>query len=109
MSERGAHSLKSQSEVQGDFGFALSRIKAGGRVRLAEWRETGEFVFLVAGSRFLVNRKPLLGIYEEGTEIEYCGHIDIRRADGKIMPWNPSHEEMLAATWEVVVDAPGPA
>ena len=109
MSGSEANSVETTSVIQGDFGFALSWLKAGGRVRLEGWRATDEFIFLVAGSRFMVNRKPLLGIYAEGTEITYCSHLDKRQADGSVTPWAPSYAEMLAEDWEVVPEGSQPS
>lgn len=60
------------------------------------------FVFLVPGSRFTVNRPPLLGIYPEGTTIDYHAHIDIRAADGVIVPWLASQSDVLAEDWVIV-------
>lgn len=60
------------------------------------------FVFLVSGSTFKVNRPPLLGIYEDGTEINYQPHVDMKTADGTIVPWLCSQSDMLAEDWEVV-------
>ena len=108
MSGSEAISTEANSTILGDFGFALSWLKAGGRVRREGWRTSEEFIFLVAGSRFMVNRKPLLGIYSEGTEITYCSHIDKRQADGSVTPWAPSYAEMLAEDWEVVPESPRP-
>ena len=60
------------------------------------------FLFLVGGSTFKVNRPPLLGIYPEGTEINYHAHIDMRTADGTIVPWLASQTDMLAEDWVIV-------
>jgi hypothetical protein len=60
------------------------------------------FIFLVNGSHFTVNRPPLLGIYPEGTEIDYRGHIDMRTADGSIVPWVASQTDLLADDWALV-------
>ena len=84
-----------------NFGKALERIKEGQRVGRSGWNGKGMFVFLVPGSCFLVNRKPLLGIYPEGTEITYHAHIDMRTADGQIIPWVASQSDMLADDWEI--------
>lgn len=83
-----------------DFSDALRRIKAGARMRRAGWNGKGMFVFLVPGSRFKVNRPPLLGIYPEGTEIDYHGHVDMRTATGQIVTWLCSMTDMLAEDWE---------
>lgn len=81
------------------FSQALEHIKNGVRMSRAGWNGKGMFVFLVPGSVFKVNRPPLLGIYPEGTEITYCAHIDMRTADGKIVPWLASQTDILADDW----------
>ena len=54
-----------------NFGEALEALKLGKKVTRAGWNGKGMFLFLVPGSTFQVNRPPLLGIYPEGTEINY--------------------------------------
>lgn len=85
-----------------DFGMALRAMEVGARVARRGWNGKGMFLFLVPGSTFKVNRPPLLGIYPEGTEINYCPHIDMRTADGKIVPWLCSQTDALAKDWEIV-------
>lgn len=80
-----------------DFGTALERLKNGDKLARASWGDA--FIFLVPGSTFHVNRPPLLGIYPEGTQINYHSHIDIRTASGEIMPWVPSQGDLLAMDW----------
>lgn len=84
------------------FGDALVLIKAGKKVARQGWNGKGMFVFLVPGSRFKVNRKPLLGIYPEGREIDYHAHIDMKTADDKIVPWLASQTDVLAEDWTIV-------
>ena len=81
------------------FGHAIELLKAGRRVARKGWNGKGMFLFLVDGSTFKVNRPPLLGIYPEGTEINYCPHIDMKTADGKIVPWLASQPDVLAEDW----------
>jgi hypothetical protein len=85
-----------------DFSEALKAIKSGHLVARAGWNGKGMFVFLVQGSTFKVNRAPLLGIFDEGTEINYHGHIDMRTADGTIVPWVASQTDLLSNDWEIV-------
>ena len=85
-----------------DFGQALAALKAGKRVARSGWNGKDMFLFLVPGSVFKVNRAPLLGIYPEGTEINYHGHIDMRTADGMIVPWLASQTDLLADDWATV-------
>lgn len=84
---------------QFDFSDALNMIKNGLKMARLGWNGKDMFVFLVEGSKFKVNRPPLLGIYEEGTPIDYHGHIDMKTADGQIVPWVCSQTDMLAEDW----------
>ena len=82
-----------------NFSEALERLKDGIEVCRSGWNGKGMFIFLVRGSRFKVNRPPLLGIFKEGTEIDYCPHIDMVTADGKVVPWLASQTDLLAEDW----------
>ena len=84
------------------FGLAVETLKRGKKVARAGWNGRGMFLFLVPGSTFKVNRAPLLGIYPEGTEINHCPHIDMKTADGKIVPWLTSQADVLAEDWTIV-------
>ena len=86
-----------------DFSQALESIKLGSRVAREGWNGKRMFLFLVPGSHFRVNRAPLLGIYPEGTEIDYCPHIDMKTADDRIIPWLASQNDLLADDWVVVL------
>lgn len=84
------------------FGSALERLKSGHKLAREGWNGKGMFIYLVDGSRFAVNRAPLLGIYPEGTVIDYRPHIDMRTADGSCVPWVASQTDILADDWTVV-------
>lgn len=86
------------------YSTALEVLKRGGRVARWGWNGKGMFIFLVPGSHFTVNRPPLLGIYPEGTEIDYHAHIDMKTAQGYIVPWLASQSDQLAEDWVVVQD-----
>lgn len=85
------------------FSEALERVKGGERACRAGWNGKGMFIFLVPGSTFQVNRPPLLGIYPEGTTINYHAHVDMKTADGKVVPWLCSQTDMLADDWMILV------
>lgn len=89
-------------EFERNFGWALQQIRRGLRAYRDGWNGIGMFVFLVQGSTFKVNRPPLLGIYPEGTEINYHPHIDMRTVSGTIVPWVASQSDMLATDWQVL-------
>lgn len=84
------------------FSDALKYIKNGEKCCREGWNGKGMFVFLVPGSTFKVNRAPLMGIYPEGTEINYHAHVDMRTADGTIVPWLVSQTDLLADDWCVI-------
>lgn len=85
-----------------NFGQALESAKNGGKVSRDGWNGKGMFIFLVNGSNFTVNRPPLLGIYPEGTRIDYRGHLDMKTADGSIVPWVASQTDLLAEDWSTL-------
>lgn len=85
-----------------NFSDALNEIKSGKKVYRTGWSGNGMFVFLVPGSVFKVDRPPLLGIYKAGTEIRYHAHVDIKTANGVIVPWLCSQSDMLADDWKLV-------
>jgi hypothetical protein len=85
-----------------NFGHALEMLKRGHKVARAGWNGKGMFLFLVPGSTFKVNRPPLLGIYPEGTEVNYHAHIDMKTADGQVVPWLCSQTDALAEDWCLV-------
>lgn len=85
-----------------NFSQSLEALKRGERVCREGWNGKGMFLFLVPGSRFIVNRPPLLGIYPEGTEISYHAHVDMKTAQGDVVPWLCSQTDLLAEDWEVL-------
>lgn len=82
-----------------DFGEALAHLKAGGRVAREGWNGKGMFLFLVPGSTFEVNREPLLSIMGAGTKVNYHAHIDMKTAQGTVVPWLASQTDVLAEDW----------
>ena len=86
-----------------NFGKALEAMEVGSKVARVGWNGKGMFLFLVPGSRFQVNRSPLLGIFPEGTFINYHAHVDMKTAQGDIVPWLCSQTDMLAKDWEIVL------
>lgn len=84
------------------FGLAVEALKKSFKVARTGWNGKGMFLFLVSGSTFKVSRAPLLGIYTEGTEINYHAHIDMKTVDGTIVPWLASQTDVLADDWYIV-------
>lgn len=84
-----------------EIGWAVELMRVGEKVRRSGWNGKGMFLFLVPGSIFQVSCPPLLGIYPEGTEIEYHSHVDMKTAQGYIVPWLCSQADLLAMDWEL--------
>ncbi len=82
-----------------NFGQAIEVLKTGNKVTRVGWNGKDMFLFLVQGSQFKVNRPPLLGIYPEGTEINYRPHIDMKTVNGEIVPWVASQSDLLEEDW----------
>lgn len=82
-----------------DFGDAIRAMKSGKRVAREGWNGKGMFLFLVSGSNFTVNREPLLSIMGEGTQVQYHAHIDMKTAQGYVVPWLASQADMLSEDW----------
>lgn len=93
--EKAYHEVTSLS-----FSDVVRGLKAGKRFSRSGWNGRGMFVFLVPGSRFKINREPLLSILGEGTEVDYRGHIDIKNVDGSISTWVPSIGDVLGEDWQ---------
>ena len=83
-------------------GLAIVALKQGKRVARKGWNGKGMFLFLVPGSRFTVNREPLMSIMGEGTQVDYHAHIDMKTAQGYVVPWLASQADMLAEDWMLV-------
>jgi len=83
-----------------NFSQALELLKTGNKLT----RQSGDnnFIFMVNGSNFKVNRPPLLGIFPEGYDINYHPHIDVCHFDGSISVWNPTQVDLFADDWTVV-------
>lgn len=88
-----------QSSGSLSFGHAMVAMEEGLRVARKGWNGKNMFLFKVSGSTFQANRPPLLGIYPEGEWIEYQSHIDVKTADGTIVPWLCSQSDMQANDW----------
>ncbi len=85
-----------------DFSTALECIKSGKLLKRSGWNGKDQFVFLVKGSEFKVNREPLNTIFQMGTDITYRPHIDMKYQDGTIGVWLASMGDIMAEDWETI-------
>lgn len=82
-----------------DFADVVRGLKMGKRFARSGWNGKGMFIFLVPGSHFEVSREPLASILGMGTPVDYHAHIDMKTAQGYIVPWLASQADMLAEDW----------
>jgi hypothetical protein len=82
-----------------DFSEALLFMRDGSRVTRAGWNAKGMFIYIVPGSEFHVNRRPLNEAYPVGTGLSYHAHIDQKTAQGDIVPWVATQTDLLADDW----------
>lgn len=82
-------------------GWAVKELQDGKLVRRAGWNGKGMYLLLVPGSKFIVNRAPMNRIFPAGTEVEYHAHVDMKTAQGYIVPWLCSQADLLAVDWEL--------
>jgi len=95
-------------QVTYSFEVALDALKHGELIARQGWNGNGMYLYLVPGSSFEVNRPPLLGILDLGTEVTYSSHIDMKTADGSHVPWVASQTDILADDWEIIELEPVP-
>lgn len=86
-----------------DFGKVIEGLKQGHRYKRVNWNGKDMFIFLVNGSTFKVNREPLLSILGENAEVQYHAHIDMKTAQGYIVPWIASQADILSEDWEEII------
>lgn len=85
-------------------GWAVKQMELGGRVRRAGWNGKGMYLFLVPGSRFTVQGDRPMGIACPelvGKEVDYHAHVDMKTAQGTVVPWLCSQTDLLAFDWEL--------
>jgi hypothetical protein len=85
------------------FSIVLDQVlHHGARASRKGWNGKKMFIFLVPGSEFEVSREPLLSILGEKTKVKYRGHIDMKTADGSIVPWIASQSDLQESDWTFV-------
>lgn len=82
-----------------NFGQAIEELKQGHRLKRSGWNGPNQYIYLVAGSNFKVNREPLLSMFGEGHDMTYQAHIDMLTEQGSAVPWLASQTDVLAEDW----------
>lgn len=88
-----------------DFGKAVDYLKEGKRVARSGWNGKGMYLFLVPGSTFEVQADRPMGVACPelvGQRVSYLPHIDMKTAQGTVVPWLASQSDVLSEDWELV-------
>lgn len=89
-----------------NFGTAVELLKRGSTVAREGWNGKTMFLFLVPGSRFAVAAdRPMAKHFPVGEMVDYRSHIDMKTAQGDVVPWVASQTDVLADDW---VEVTGP-
>lgn len=89
-----------------NFGEALDALKQGHQLTRSGWNGSDMWLFLVPGSTITVESgRPLGKAAPElvGRAVEYQPHIDMKTAQGTIVPWLASQSDLLAEDWAIVL------
>ena len=88
-----------------DIGGAMHYMRDGNRVARKGWNGKNMYLFLVPGSKFVVEAsRPMGQACPElvGKEVEYQGHVDMMTAQGSVVPWLCSQSDLQAMDWELI-------
>ena len=88
-----------------DIGWAIKQLQGGSRVCRSGWNGRGMYLFLVPGSTFVVQGdRPMGKACPElvGKPVDYHAHVDMKTAQGYVVPWLCSQADLLATDWEIV-------
>lgn len=83
--------------------WAVRELLDGRRVARAGWNGKGMYLFLVPGSTFVVEAdRPMGKACPElvGQSVDYHAHVDMKTAQGYVVPWLCSQADLLATDWE---------
>ena len=84
------------------FGVALMYLRDGRRVAREGWNGKGMYLYYIHEHDFPIDRAPLNKWIPNGTVVHYRSHIDMRDAQGCLVPWLASQTDILAYDWMVV-------
>lgn len=93
------------------YGFeqALVWLRGGRKITRSNWNGKGMFIYLVPKitdrvvEESYTDTHPLLSVFGEGFEFTRQARIDMKFANGQIGIWTPTHEDLLAKDWNVLV------
>lgn len=91
------------------YGFeqALVWLRGHRKISRRGWNGKGMFIYLVEDAHETIGEhastSPLQSILGEGYIINRDARIDMKFANGHIGIWSPTHEDLLARDWNVLV------
>jgi hypothetical protein len=89
------------------FGHAVQAMKEGHKVARSGWNGKNMCIFLIPGSVITVTEgRPLAKVFDVDEIVSYLPHIDMKTADGKVVPWLASQTDMLSDDWMIVDELP---
>jgi len=101
--------MKPYKSLDSEFniGEAKQLLKLGYKVKYKYWENS--FLIYVPGSKFKVSRPPLLGAFEEGTEVNYGAHIDVvnicpATQEISVRPYIFTQDDIMHDKWVIKKD-----
>ena len=98
--------MKPYKSLDGKFNICEAKqlMKLGYKIKHNRW--INSFLIYVPGSTFKVNRPPLLGAFEEGTEVKYGEHIDLVQINPvtyeiEVKVYSFSSSDVFEEEWEI--------
>lgn len=94
-------------ETAHPFEQALIWLKGGRKITRQGWNGKGMFIYLKSGGDVTIGSEaildPVIGIEAEGTEVVIDNIIYMRYANRRYGIWTPTHEDILAKDWNILV------
>ena len=78
-----------------DFSIALAHLRNGRKVAREGWNRKGQWVMLTI-------TPPTTSIEVDGKRFAFAPYVQLKNAEGEMVPWQPSQGDMLADDWMIV-------
>ena len=78
-----------------DFSIALAHLRNGRKVAREGWNRKGQWLMLTI-------TPPTTSIEVDGKRFAFAPYVQLKNAEGEMVPWQPSQDDMLADDWMIV-------
>ena len=78
-----------------NFSIALAHLKNGRKVAREGWNGKGQWVMLTI-------TPPTTSFQFGGESYAFAPYVQLKNAQGEMVPWQPSQGDMLADDWMIV-------